>query len=93
MATRLKRVTATGAVHTGKAWLKSVMLTPAAAVAMLDVRDDTSGATTILLSVQSAVSGNSAGWTSGDTEGVWMTTGIHATLTGAGATATFEYEV
>lgn len=93
MATRLKRVTGTGVVHTGKCWLKSIILTPAAAVSTLVVDDSTDGSATDLLSMQAAANGNSADWSSGDQEGVWFTTGIHATLGGAGAAATFEYEV
>lgn len=92
---QLKRVTATGDVAAagtggGARVLRSVVLTPAAAAATLDVRDGSGGA--IIASLQAAANGNSAIWSVVDRAGVPFTTAIHATIAGASASATFEYE-
>lgn len=91
MATRLTKVTATGDVETRKGYLKSIILTPAAAVSTLDVRLDGSGGT-VVASLQAAANGASAIWESGDDDGVPFGGALHATLAGVGASATFEYE-
>ena len=45
---------ATGLVHTGRAWIRSVTLTPAAAVATLTIDDSLDGSGTDKLSLQAA---------------------------------------
>lgn len=90
MASRLKQVAATGQVEAGPAYLKSVTLTPAAAVATLVVDNSTDGAGTDLIKLQAPASGQSVRWASADGQGVLFTTAIYATLTGAGAVASFE---
>lgn len=92
MATKLVRVAATGTVVTGKCWLKGILLMGGSAASTVEVRDNTAGSGTVIASL-AAVIGSSESWETGDSEGVWITTGIHATLTGAGAAATFEVEV
>ena len=92
MATRLKRVNATALIHTGPARIKSIVLTPAAAVATLTIDDSLDGSGTDALSLQAAASGNSAVWRTGDQDGAYVSIGIHATLAGAGALVTIEYE-
>lgn len=89
MSRQLKEVTATGDVVTGSPVLHSVVLTPAAAVARLEIRDGASGA--IRATLQAAANGTSAVWVSGDEDGVLFSTAVHATLSGAGAAAAFEY--
>lgn len=90
MAARdLKQVTATGDVVAGPVMLRSVVLTPAAAVSTLEVRDDSTG--DVRLSLQAAANGGSAVWVAGDGGGVLFSTSVHATLTGASASASFEY--
>ena len=88
----LKQVSATGDVDVTNAKqgakLFSVVLTPAAAVSTLVVKDGGSGGTTIL-SLQAAANGNSAVWRSGS--GVPLNGVLHATLSGASAVAAFEY--
>lgn len=90
----LKKVTATGDVAAAGAGgnprrLLGVILTPAAAVASVDVRDG--DGTTVLASLQAAANGASATWQAGDPNGVPCMAAIHATLAGTGASATFEY--
>jgi hypothetical protein len=96
MATRLKRITATGLITAAPARLKSVVLTPAAAVATLVIDDSTDGSGTDLFSLQAGASGASVIWMSADstkhTAGVGFSVGIHATLGGTGASAMIEYE-
>ena len=92
MATKLARATATGDVETGKGYLKSVTVTPAAAVATVDVRL-ASSAGAIVLSLQAAANGASVTWVSADSEAVYFAGALHATLAGAGASASFEYEL
>ncbi|HEU4542204.1 MAG TPA: hypothetical protein VFR23_13835 [Jiangellaceae bacterium] len=83
----LRRVTATGNVVTGPVVLRSVMLTPAAAVSTLELRDGSGGA--IVLTLQAAASGSSSVWSAGKA-GVLFSSALHATLSGAGAAASFE---
>lgn len=90
MASRLVKVAATGNVRTGSVKLRSVVLTPAAALSTLDVRDGSGG--NVIMSLQAAASGASVPWMSGDEDGVVFGTAVHATLVGAGASATFEIE-
>jgi hypothetical protein len=89
----LKRVTATGDVATGSRQLHSVTLTPAAAASTVDVRDGSGGA--IILSLQAAANGSSVVWLAasprGEQPGVECSTSIHATIAGASASASFEF--
>lgn len=91
MASRLKKITATGAVYTGKAYLKSVHLFGGSAASTVKVQDTTAGGGTDVLSLSSIINGGDA-WVSGDPDGVFFSLGIYATLAGAGAEASFEYE-
>lgn len=91
MATRLRQVTATGQAAVGPVRLKSAVLTGAAAAATADLDDSLAGAGVDLLSL-SAPAGGTASWTSGDPDGVFFGTALHATLTGAGAKLSIEYE-
>lgn len=83
----LRQVSATGDVITGVHRLYGVVLTPAAAVATLEIRDGSSG--TVLLTLQAAASGSSVTPELGGC--VQFATAIHATLSGAGALAAFHY--
>lgn len=91
----LTRVAATGDVATGARTLHSVILTPAAAAATLEVRV-AGGTGNPLLSLSAPANGASAIWHAasprGQAPGVPFGAGIHATLTGASASATFEYD-
>ncbi len=85
----LNKVTASGNVGTGSRYLQSIVLSPAAAVATLDVRlDGAAGA--VVLTLQAAANGSSVVWQATDKPGVGASQ-PHATLTGAGASASFEY--
>jgi hypothetical protein len=85
----LAKVTATGNVGTGSKYLQSIVLSPAAAVATLDVRLDGSGGA-VVLTLQAAANGASVVWQATDRPGVGAAQ-PHATLAGAGASASFEY--
>lgn len=90
MAARdLKQVTATGDVVAGPVVLRSVVLTPDGTnAATLAVRDDSGGA--VRLTLQCPGAGPSVVWASG-AGGALFSTAVHATLTGTGAVASFEY--
>lgn len=92
MATRLIRVTATGAAYSGKCILKSVALQGGSANSTALVQDTTAGGGTDVLGL-AALANSSAGWTSGDDDGVPFTTGVYVTLAGTGAGCTIEVEV
>lgn len=85
----LKEVSATGDVITGARRILSVTLTPAAAASAVEVRDASGGA--IVLTLKAPASGGSVTWRPGDAKGIPVGTSVHATLTGAGALASFEY--
>jgi hypothetical protein len=94
----LVKVAATGNVTpAARGQLRSVILTPAAAIATLDIRLDGSGGT-VVASLQAAASGNSVVWAAAPRQagvagaGVPFPGPVHATLAGAGASATFEYD-
>jgi len=89
MAGNLVQVSATGDVVTGQRRLHSVILSPAGAAATLEVRDSASGA--IRLTLKALINGPSVPWVAGDRSGIPFSSAIHATLTGAGALASFEY--
>ena len=92
MATALKKVTATGLVITGPVFLRSVMLTAAAATSTVLVQDTSAGGGTDVLSI-SAVANTSQEWQSGDDDrGVFFAKGIYATLSGASAAVSVEFE-
>lgn len=90
MAQGLKQVTATGDVVAGDSTLYSVVLTgDGTNLATLDVRDG--AGTAIRLTLRVLATGQSVVWTCGDGEGVYFASAVHATITGTGAVATFEY--
>lgn len=89
MARDLKQVSATGDVVTQDAYLHSVVLTPAAAASSVVIRDGASGA--VRLTLNAVANGASVVWTAGDNEGVFFTSAIHATLSGAAAVASLEF--
>ena len=88
MAGDLKQVSATGDVTGAGRYLQSVVLTGGSDAATLAVKDGSGGATRLTLK---AAANASVGWTSGDPDGVAFTAAIHATLTGTGPVATFEF--
>jgi hypothetical protein len=92
MATRLERASATGLIQAGPLYLKSVVLTPAAAAATASLQDTAAGGGTDVLSLAAAASGNGALWVSGDPDGVYFGAGLYLTLSGAGALVSVEYE-
>jgi hypothetical protein len=92
MATRLERAAATGLIQAGPLYLKSVVLTPAAALSTASLQDSAAGGGTDVISLQAAASGSSAVWTAGDPDGVFFGTGLYLTLSGAGAAVSVEYE-
>lgn len=92
MATRLEKVSATGLIEAGPLYLKSFVVTPAAAVATGSLQDTAAGGGTDLITVQAAASGSSVAWTSGNDDGVYFGAGLYLTLSGAGASAAVEYE-
>lgn len=87
----IARVTATGDVTTSDSYLRSVVLTSgAAAAAVLTVRVGGSGGTVVLtLRTGSATLAESVPVDFGS--GVFCADGIHATLSGSGAEASFVY--
>lgn len=87
----LKEVNATGNVTAiVPAYLHSVTLTPDGTNACsLVVKDGSGGSARLTLRAPGA--GPSASWRSGSKEGVLFNTAIHATLTGTGAVADFEF--
>lgn len=90
MASRLKKVTAAGQVHTGAAYLHSVVLTHTAAAGLLDVTDATAASGTVILTLRTVADGT-ASWAANDDEGVYFADGIRAeAITGA---ASFCYSV
>jgi len=90
--TKLENITATGLVQAGAGFLRSVTLVAAGAPVTLDLRDDAAGAGAVIMSLGAPL-GVSTVWVTGDRQGVGITSGIHATLGGAGVSATFEYEM
>jgi hypothetical protein len=84
----LAKVAATGNVVSGR-YLQSVILSPAAAVASLDVRLDGAGGA-VVMTLQAAANGSAVVWQAAGLPGVGCAQ-LHATLAGAGASATFEY--
>ena len=92
MASRLKQVSASSKVADGNLWLKSVTLTAGAgAAATVAVDDSTDGNGTDLLTL-AAPQGTSITWQAGDPGGVFFGAALYATLTGAGAVVSCEYE-
>lgn len=92
----LARVTATGVAVTkptsaAALKLKSITLTPAAAVSTVTVDDSTDGSGTDLLTLQAAANGNSVQWLAAD-YGLPFFTAIHCTITGASAVVVVEYD-
>lgn len=91
MSRDLKQVSATGDVTTTvPAQLHSVTLTASTTVpASVAVRDGSGGVVRLTLSIGTA--SNTVTWSAGDNAGVLFGTSIHATLTGTGAVASFEF--
>jgi len=93
MATQLKHpttISATGNVTTTQTSIRTVVLTPAAAVATLVLRDGGSGGT-VILNLQASANGDSVVCNFQDDDlpvpTVTSGVGLHATLGGAGAVA------
>lgn len=85
----LKQVSATGDVTAVvPAILRSVTLTAAAATSTVIVKDGSGGATRLTLS---ALANTTVVWTAGP-GGVHFGSAIHATLSGASAVASFEFD-
>jgi hypothetical protein len=84
----LKQVSATGDVTGAGRFLQSVVLTAGSDAATLLVKDGSGGATRLTLK---AAANTSVPWTSGDPDGVAFSATIHATLSGTGPVASFEY--
>lgn len=91
MASNLRRITATGVICTGKCRLKSAVLQGGSANSTALIEDSAAGGGTVILGL-AAVIGDSAAWTAADPEGVFVTTGIYATLAGTGAALSVEYD-
>lgn len=83
----IKQVSATGDVTTSDAHLRSVVLLGGSAASTIVVKAGGSGGTTIL-SMKAAIDTVAA---SGDLHDSYCGGGIHVTVTGAGALATFVY--
>lgn len=86
MASRGKKLSATGDVETVTVYLKSVVFEHSAA-ATLDLRAGGSGGT-VQKSLRLAAAGQ-VEWTAGDDDGETFAGGLHATL--SAGTASFEY--
>lgn len=91
MASSLKRLTASGLVCTGKCRLKSVALEGGSANSTVRIDDSTNGSGTVVVGL-AAVIGTTANWTASDPQGVFVGTGIYATLAGTGAGVTVEFD-
>ncbi len=92
MASRLKRVVATGLAQAGPCWLKSATLASAAAASTALIQDSAAGGGTDVLGLAAPI-GDTALWQCGDEEGVWFSAGVFVTLTGASAGLSIEIEV
>lgn len=92
MATRLIRVTATGAAYQGPCTLVSVTLQGGSANSTALIQNTTAGSGTDILGL-AAVTGTTAAWRTGDARGVPLTTGVYVTLAGTGASCTVEVRV
>jgi hypothetical protein len=89
MARDLKEASATGNVTTTvPARLHSVVLTAGSDAASVIVKDGTGGSARLTLK---AAASTSVVWMAGDPEGVLFGTAIHATLSGTGPVADFEF--
>ncbi len=92
MASRLIRVTGTGAAYSGKCILKSVALQGGSANSTALVQDTTPDGGTNVLGLATVI-GSSSVWTSGDYDGVPFTAGMYVPLAGACASCSVEVEV
>lgn len=88
----LRNITADGEVcgASNKVFLRSIVLTPAAAAATLVVKDGGASGTT-RITLQAEANGVSAVWTAGGEGGV-LFNGVYADIGGSGAAASFELE-
>lgn len=93
MASKFVQVSATGQVVTGTCYVKSAVLAPAAAAASVIFNNGTSLTGTNKNTLTAPANGNSSNWHCGDSDGVYCAAGLYATLSGAGAVATFEVVV
>lgn len=91
MAARIEQASATAKIQDGPLWLKSVLLTAGIDAASVTIEDTTGGGGTDLITLKAAAN-SSVQWRSGDRQGVWFKTAIHATFTGTTPFASFEYE-
>lgn len=90
MARDLKEVSATGNVtQVVPAFLQSAVLTAGSDAATLVVKDGSGGVARLTLK---AAANTSAVWAAGSKAGVLFGTAIHATLTGTGPVADFEFD-
>lgn len=89
MASQLKRQTATGLVAGGKRQLKGVLLEGGATASTVAIDDSAAGGGPVLLRL-AAAAGTSERRKAADREGVLVSAGIYATLTGTGAGVTVE---
>lgn len=87
MAAKIKQVTATGDVTTDTRYLKSVIVTGGSAASEVVVRAGGSSGTTVL-TVDAAIDTTVVA----NCHGALLADGIHATVSGTGAVATFIYE-
>lgn len=81
-------VSATGDVTTHAGVLKSVTLSAGADAATVVIRDGSGG--NILLTLKSAIL-STVSWRSGDKSGVFVSSGIHATITGTSPAIDVEH--
>jgi len=82
-ASTIRQVSATGAVETATSYVRTVVLTAAAAAATVELRGGSDGTGDVLLTVKAPVQTT----TVVPLGGAIFPGGIHATLTGAGALA------
>lgn len=91
MASRMKTVTATGAIKAGRGFCKSAVLAAGADAASVVLDNSAAGSGTVFLKLIAAA-GASAVWTANDREGVYVDGGIYATVTGTTPSISVEYE-
>lgn len=83
-----EQVSATGDVTVGSAMVKGIVITAGLDVATVVIRDSSGGDPMLTLSVPS---NQTFQWRCAG-EGLFAATNVHATITGVGATVSFEYE-
>lgn len=86
MVTELKELNASDAVKAAPGWVYSVTLTAAAVAATLEIRNG-GALDTVVKTIKAAIGATCLC----DLEGALFSQGIYASITGAGALASFEY--